>query len=298
MKRSFCALLSVALVFAVLFVEKTIGQSEEAFQERLKLVKEKYDFAKWEPETGRVISGVAISEKILPQLSPMKKVWQKDNYSVENIQKVTYIKVRKWWRLENDQFEVTMVVGPTFEAAKQYLILRYATTQMEPPLIKPPGREFGLDIGNVCFVTAEKRGETFSSIDFIRHNILFMMTAEGAVQKNLRAMAEALDALLLKKTPVEKYEQLPDLPTIKTFSAERAKINLGENVFLTLEVYNPQQRELHYFWTMTGGGVEKDLLENFVYYGGDYGKQHIIVTVVNDIGLHDSEAVDIEVVQP
>lgn len=298
MKSILCTLLGAMIVCAVLFLGNAMGQSLEAFRERIERVKEKYDFDNWGPETGKVISGVAISEKIFPPLSQMRKVWREDSYSVKNVQEVTYTEIRKWWRLENDQFEVTMVVGPTFEAAKEYLILGYAYTQREPPLIKPPGREFGLNVGNVCFVTVEEEGEAFSSIDFIRHNVLFMMKAEGAVQKDLRAMAETLDALLLKKKPVGKYEQLPDLPTIKTFSLEKAKINLGEEVLLSLEVNNPQQRELRYFWTMTGGGVEKDLLENFVYYGGDEGKQHITVTVVNDIGLHDSKSADIEVVKP
>lgn len=299
MKKNLCTLFCVSFIFSTFFYNTVFGQPERVFQEQLRLVKEKYNFANWGIDTGKVISGMPITAQILPQLSEMDKVWRKDNYSVQNIQKITYVKIRKLWRSENGEFEATMVLGSTFEAVKQYLIMRYAETQREPPLIKPAGRKFDLKIGNVSFVTAiDRRGEAFSSIDFIRHNVLIMVRAEGDVRKELKAMAETLDTFLLEKKPVAKYKQLPDLPTIKTFSLEKSKIKLRESVMLTVEVNNPGKRELHYFWTMTGGGVEKDLLENFVYYGTEAGIQHITVTVVNDIGLYGTESVDIEVVKP
>lgn len=291
-------ILCTMLIINALFVEKTVGQHDELIRERIEFVKDRTNFANWGSEIGKIISGVSISEQILPQLSTLRKVWKEDSYSVEEIQKVTYTKIRKWWQLEANQYDVTMVVGPSFDAAKEFLLLRYVETQREPPLIKPPGRQFGLEIGNVCFVTTEDGGETFSSIDFIRHNVLFMMRSEGNFQKNLRTIAVTLDTLLLKKTPVGSYEQLPDLPAIKTFSMGKPKIKLGEESLLTLEINNPQQRELRYFWTMTGGGIEKNLLENFVYYGAEAGKQQITVTVVNDIGLYYSKSVEIEVIQP
>jgi hypothetical protein len=275
-----------------------IGQHDKLFQERTKLVKEKYDFANWEKETGKVISGVAISEEMFPQLSSLRKVWPKDNYSLENVQGATYTRIRQWWRSERNEFEVMMVVGPTFEAAKQYLIRQYDETQREPPLIKPAGRRFGLTIGNVCFVTTEKEGAEFATVDFIRHNVLFMMRAEGALKNQLRLIAEGLDALMLKKKMFAKYGDLPDLPTVKTFSAKKTEIKLGEDVPLILKVNNPQKRRLRYFWTMTGGGVEENLPEGFVYYGGEKGRQHITVTVVNNLGLLSSKSLDIEVLQP
>ena len=296
--KKLLSVLCVATLFTVLFAEQTTGVHEKAIRDRIRLVKERTNFANWGRETGKVISGVVISEKPLPQLSALRKVWREDNYSAETARKVTYIRIRKWWRLEDEQFEATMVVGPSFVAMKEYLLLRYAETQREPPLIKTPGRKLGLKIGNVCFVTAEEEGEAFSSIDFIRHNVLIMMRAEGDVRMKLRAMAETIDGLLLKQKPVRKYEQLRDRPTIRAFSAEKKKVKFGENTPLRLEVRNPQDRELRYVWTMTGGGVKKNLVGNFVYQGGEKGKQRLTVTVVNDVGLYDSESVNIEVVQP
>ena len=291
-------LLCVATLFTVLFAGKTIGEHEKAMRERTKLVKEKMDFDNWGRETGKVISGAVISEKTLPQLSTLRKVWREDNYSADTVQKVTYIRIRKWWRMGDDQFEVTMVVGPSFGAMKEYLLLRYVETQREPPLIKTPGRKFGLKIGNVCFVTAGREGEAFSSIDFIRHNVLIMIRAEGDVRTKLKAMAETIDALLLKQKPAKKYEQLQDRPTIRAFSAEKNKIKFGENIPLKIEVRNPRDRELRYLWTITGGGVKKNLVGDFVYQGGEKGKHRVTVTVVNDVGLYDSKPIDIEVIQP
>jgi hypothetical protein len=288
----------VVLAITTILFGKALGQHDQVVQERINLVKEKYDFANWEKETGKVISGVAVSKEIFPQLRSIRKVWPNDNYSLEKIQEATYTRIRQWWRSKRDEFEVTMFVGPTFEAAKQYLIKQYVETQRESPLIKPAGRRLGLTIGNICFVTTEKEGADFATIDFIRHNVLFMMRAEGVLRKQLRSIAERLDGLMLKKKTFAKYEDLSDLPTIKTFSPEKKEIKLGEDVPLILKVNNPKKKELRYFWTMTGGGVEKDLPERFVYHGGEKGKQHITVTVVNDLGLNNSKSLDIEVVQP
>ena len=296
--KKYPLILCAVLGFTTILFGMAIGQHDKLIQERTKLVKEKYDFANWEKETGKVISGVAISEEMFAPLKSLRKVWPKDNYSVEKIQEATYTRIRQWWRSERDEFEVTMVVGPTFEAAKQYLIRQYDETQREPPLIKPSGRRFGLTIGNVCFVTTEKERADFATIDFIRHNVLFMMRAEGALRKQLRSIAEDLDALMLKKKMFAKYGDLPDLPTVKTFSAKKTEIKLGEDVPLILKVNNPQKRQLRYFWTMTGGGVEENVPEGFVYHGGEKGKQRITVTVVNDLGLQSSKSLDIGVVQP
>lgn len=287
------------LLFAVfLLITEAVGQPEDYFSKRVKELKKRYDFENWEPETGKVISGLVISKKVIPGLGTLRKVWKDDNYSINRARKDTHVSIRKWWRLEDEQFDVTMVVGPTFEAAKEYLISTYANTQREPPLIKPPGRKFGLKIGNVCFVTAEEEGEAFSSIDFIRHNVLIMIRAEGDVRMKLRAMAETIDALLLKQKPARKYEELRDRPTITAFSAEKKKIKFGENTLLKLEVRNPRDSELRYLWTITGGGVKKNLVGDFVYQGGEKGKHRVTITVVNDVGLYDSKPIDIEVVQP
>lgn len=287
------------LLSAVLLLTTEVAtQPENYFAKRVEQLKKLYDFENWEPETGKVISGLVISRKVIPALGNLRKVWKTDSYRIDRARKGTYVSIRKWWRLEDEQFDVTMVVGPTFQAAKEYLISTYANTQREPPLVKTPGRKFGLKIGNVCFVTAEREGEAFSSIDFIRHNVLIMIRAEGNVRMKLKAMAETIDALLLKQKPAKKYEQLQDRPTIRAFSAEKNKIKFSENTSLKIEVRNPRDRELRYLWTITGGGVKKNLVGDFIYQGGEKGKHRVTVTVVNDIGLYDSRSVDVEVVQP
>lgn len=294
MKRIYFIYLCGALIFVGFLAIELTGQHEEIIQKELRLLKEKYDFESWEPETGKVISGVTISEKVFPQLNQIRKLWEKDNYSIVEKQKLLYTKISQWWRLEENEFKALMVVGPTLNSVKDFLILTYLETQRRTPLIKRPGKDIGLQIGHICFVTADKEGEALSSVDFIRHNVLFMLRGEGIVRKDLRAIAEKLDNLLMQKKPVTTYEQLPDIPTIKIFSAEKTSIMLGEMAILTLEVDNPQKRGLRFFWDITGGGVKENLEGNFVYYGGEKGVQKITVTAINDLGLYDSESIEIE----
>ncbi len=273
--------------------------SQETAKKRLETVKGKYHYDKWGPETGNVIPGVLISEKIFPQLKTMRKMWETDDYSIEHIQDTTYTKIRKWWKLKDSpsQVEVTMVVCPSFTAAKEYLIAHYANTEMPPQITKPAGKEVGMDIGNVCFAAKTKKQESFAGIDFIRHNVIILMRAEGDFKDQLGTIAKTVDDLLQKKEAAKNVSELEEIPTITRFSCEKAKIKRGESVPLHLEINNPGQLQLHYSWKMSGGGVEKDLTGNFVYYGGDEGKHTITVTVLNDLGLHFSKSLEIEVVE-
>ena len=297
MKRHLSTFTCMAIIFSLLPVSVTGDRAEGPSPEQLVLIKEQYDYGNWGDGSGEVISGLRISEKILPQLKSMEAAWQSDDYAVRKIQDHTFAEIRQWWRSESGLLYATMVVGPSFDAVKEYLIFQYTATSMVPPPVRPAGRQFAMEIGNLSFVTEEgKNAGSFSSIDFMRHNVLFMMRAEGSVQKDLRAMAEALDALLLKKMPVTRYDLHPDLPRIITFSTEKTRIRPGEKVPLNLEVHHTPQNKIHYDWTMTGGGVEKNFLGKYVYYGGEEGNQHITVRVVNELGLQDSASLNISVV--
>jgi hypothetical protein len=287
----------VTCLVSCLFTGEIRAQSQEMLEKQLQTAKEKYDYANWEAETGMVIPGLNISRAILPQLQSMSKKWQKDNISIETIQGTTYSKFRQWWTAANRQLQITMVVCPTFTAAKEYLISYYAHTQMAPLVPKPTGKESGLNIGNICYAAPVEQPGSFIDIDFIRHNVLIMMRAEGKSRKKLAAAAGTLDGLLLNKEATGDYSGLREIPTVTRFSCKKAAIKQGETVLLDLEVNNPTRGELHYFWDISGGGVKKNLKGNFVYYGGEAGTHAITVTVVNDLGLHHSRSLEIEVVK-
>jgi PKD repeat protein len=268
----------------------------ETPENRLYTAMQKYNYANWQAETGKVISGLDISGKILSQLKSMSKIWQKDNVSIETIQGTTYAKIRKWWAAADRQLEITMVVCPTFSAAKEYLIYRYANTQTAPQVTKPTGRQLGLKIGNVCYATPARHRPGFVDIDLIRHNVIFMMRAEGDSTRELGTAARILDNLLLKKKTRGHYRELMEIPEITGFSCKKTTIKQGETVLLNLEINNPTGSELYYSWDMSGGGVEKIHGKNFVYYGGEPGTHTIKVTVLNDLGLIHSRSLEIEVV--
>lgn len=261
------------------------------FKKQLQTAKIKYDFANWKIETRKVIPGIRISEKTLPQLRKMEKVW-KDNYSIEKIKNITYPVIQKLWAEDNrldSQLAITMVVTPTFNAAKRYLIYHYATTSG-----KLPEREKEKDIGNICFLTTTGHGH-FSSIDFIRYNVLIMIWARGQIKYKLKSTAGQLDKLLLKEKPASCYLKLKQIPRITHFSCEDTKIKWREHVPLHLEINNPAAGQVRCLWEMSGGGIEKDLQGNFIYYAEEKGNQKITVTAVNDLGLWDSKSLEIQV---
>jgi hypothetical protein len=287
----------VTFLLSCFFTGETEAQSREMLKKQLNTAKEKYDYANWEAETGRVIPGLKISKAILPQLQGMSKKWRKNNFSIETIRGTTYSKFRQWWTASDRQLNVTMVVCPTFTAAKEYLISAYANTSLAPLAPKPKGSQSGLNIGNVCYAAPVEQAGGFANIDFIRHNVIIMMRAEGKSRKELAAAAGTLDGLLANKEAKENYAGLRDILTITGFSCQKASIKQGKTVFLDLEVNNPTRGELRYFWKISGGGVKKNLRDDFVYYGGEVGTHTITVTVVNDLGLHHSRSLQIEVVK-
>lgn len=265
---------------------------DDYLEKRLEWAKKKYDFPNWGTGTGKIIPGVDISKQTLPLLDKMKKMWKKDIFRMKRVKKSTYSIIRKWWKSSEGQFDAAMVVCPTSEAAKDYLILRYADTSGNLP-----DRKHRKDIGNMCLVIPEgniKNG-SFFHIDFIRYNVLIMMSAKGRIKKKLGPMAKKLDDLLLKKKPVQCYSQLKERPMITRFYCEKKRIKKGESVPLGLAVKNPGNRLLRCLWRMSGGGIEKDCIGNPVYYGGEEGIHTVTVTVMNESGLYDRKSLKIEV---
>ncbi len=270
------------------------GESEFPIltQEKLKEeIKARCVYETWKPEFEGVIQGVAISHNTLEELKCMLKVWEKDDYRIRTIKSVPnpIVIIRKCWVENKDQLEVTMVVGHTFDEVKEYLISQYYGAQYAPQMVRKSDPEVDLKIGDVCFVTSGKKEGTFSSIDFVRNNVVIMMRARGCLKIKLKKMAIEVDRLLTANGTVPRYSDLKEIPHV-TLSPKPKPIKLGMSVVLM-----KPDKKLRYFWKLTGGGVEKDPEGNFVYYAGDVGKQTITVTAVNELGLQHSDTIKVEV---
>lgn len=287
MRKMLRNILYCVFVFTIFGGNALIGQDEELFQERLRSSKKQYYFDHWGTESEKIIPGLAVSEKILPQLARLKKVWPEDDYRIEKIKEITFTIIRKWWKLGDDQFEVTMVVCPTFEAARGYLISNYAWATIAPNSVKKlPG------VGNICLETKETKEVDPTYVDFIRHNVIMMMWGKGSIKKKLCDFAGRLDNHLKQKKPVARYSELEELPLIKTFYSNNKQIKQGERERLYLGDKNPR---LRYFWEMSGGTVEENSQGDFFFCGTKMGKHKITLTVVNELGLCDAKSIEIEV---
>lgn len=301
------AFYTLFLAFCLMVIPLGGGpRSRDFLQERLYMAMEEYGYNQWRSDVSGVIPGVPTPGKILEILEGIPKVWKNDDYSIERIPGEAYVNViiRKLWAQGANKLDATMTVCPTFKLAKKYLIFQYASTQMEPMIAKPVGSTLGLKIGDICFATPGKKEGSFSSIDFIRCNVVIMMRAEGSLQDKLKKMAAIMDTEL--NVPGKKkasYSQLQGIPRItlpEKLVEMQPEIKLGTSLSLDLKVEKllpGQFDETRYFWRLTGGGVDEDSSGNFHYYGGDLGEQTITVTTVNELGLHDSKTLKIKVIQ-
>ncbi|MCP4664440.1 MAG: hypothetical protein GY856_54345 [bacterium] len=288
MKAKLFVLLLAALGLGAGVTGTIAGQGGSTPEQQVERLKALYDFPRWHEETGEVISGVAVSAAVVAQLESMTTTWPQAFYALDRLGDREYTVIRQRWESEQGEVDVTMVVAPTLAAAQEYLIFRYANTQREKPLVMPRGDELGLDLGHLAFVLPEDGSDGFVRIDFLRHNVLTMLRAEGGLRGELRAVAEAIDRELRAKESALSTDRLPERPLIRTFHPQRSKIRRGQKVPLVLDVDSPGDRPLRYFWTMDSGGVEENLLGWFLYYGEGPGDQRITVTVVNDLGLRAS----------
>jgi len=296
MKQSLCTALCIGLILTLCPVLKAGDPADVLSPERLNRLKAQYRYESWRDETGGVISGFRVSEDILPQIRGMENAWPADNYALITTENGICAEIRRCWTSGTGRLDVTLVVGPAFDAVKSYLISAYAHTSMISPPVRPGGRQFGLDIGEVCFVMPDhQKNGGFSSVDFIRHNVLFRLKSEGDVNRHLKAMAETLDALLMRKETAADMDQHPERPRIQTFLPQKSPIRLGEETALDLKVRQAAPRSLHYDWTLSGGGVRKDLLDQFLYYGGEEGDHQVTLTVINEMGLLDTASFNISV---
>jgi hypothetical protein len=116
--------ISLAGCCFLFFSSLLIGQDKDPMAERIEILKDRLGFDSWKSAGSQVIAGVDIEASILPQLRSLQKVWREDNYSRTRIGENTYTRVRKWWRAGEEEYQISMVVAPSYEAAKEYLIAR------------------------------------------------------------------------------------------------------------------------------------------------------------------------------
>lgn len=244
---------------------------------------------------GRIIAGVAISDKILNEITDFIEIVENENFCIKKIRGSLdeFVTISKVWN-KNGQFNqlnTTMVVGPSFEAVLNYLIFHHYNGSGGLPESK-----IKKGIGNIYLPLESKRIKNFfSQVEFIRHNVLIIMKANGYLGANLEKMAKELDKRLSAQIPVNEYQSLGGLPIITVFRAENDEIELGEKTAIQLKTNGPKGLKKRYFWEMTGGAIEKESADYWIYYSGDLGIHKVTITVINEIGLYNSKSLTIKI---
>jgi len=264
-------------------------------------VKQAYDYVNWGPDTGRVIAGIFVTRQVLPWLNDMWKVWPEDEYSISRVAGGSVSRIRQYWIGEIEDPEkpqsellIEMVVGPSHIAVQEYLISRYVASQAL--VVRARGRDYGLSLGHLSFVLTDDGGATYSEIDFARHNVLFILSAEGPIQGELRDIAIALDQALRQQPEEAAFEDLGDLPKLDYFCMQDSEIVVGDSSPIIVTFEKPQQWSVRYLWDFAEGGIDRDADGRFVYIGDTLGAQWIRLTVINSLGLFVIEEIQIDVV--
>lgn len=188
--------------------------------ERMKEVKEKYNYSCWSSGSGKVIFCREISGEIITEIIEWlpKKITKKNGEWGEVVKSKEILLfreedtknpseeidsgevdgnytchiTRQYWSCSDGYLNLSVVVGPKSDSVKEYLIHRYADLLQDPDYIEE------LDFGQVGFTMAETHIAKPFRIDLIRHNVLIIMNAEGSFRDYLKKYAYLLDDFLLK----------------------------------------------------------------------------------------------------
>lgn len=272
------------------------GQDEPWLRERIQEVRKLTDYANWPRPQEGLLAGPTLLPPTLEMIMPLPRVWERDTCFIETVGKDVFVRLVRYWRKEDQILTLTTVVGPSADAVRWYLLNAYALTQAPPAALPRPVSDLGPEIGEVRLALRQPDGKSFVRIDLLRANVLLMMHAEGMVAGRLPSLAKRLDEELRIQAAARNWNELPRRPKIAVLEPEKRIVSLGDDpIPIFVEVSDPGKRELHWFWTMDAGGVEKNLLDDYVYTPSEPGRHRVTLTVVNDIGLYDTASFEIEV---
>jgi hypothetical protein len=249
-----------------------------------------------------VIPGVAVSTSLLPPLKNMQNAWKRDDYRIEKISGETLdIRdfnisiIRKMWVEGYNQLEFTMMVFPSYHKAISH-ITDFAKALSNARSIGQTDAELGQEFGNACIIFRDLKSGYYSSISFIRRNVVILMQAEGNVIPHLSKMARKVDDKLKKTKPICRYSQLKKTLDV-TILCHAGQIELGTRTPIELLIDDKNSKNHHCIWKMKGGGIERDRDGNLFYYGGELGENKITVFVINDLGIFQTQQFMINVVE-
>lgn len=263
-------------------------------------VKQAYDYANWGPDTGQMIAGIAVSRHTLPWLDGMWRIWPEDDYSVEVVDSEHVSRIRQYWIGETENPEnpasrllIEMIVGRSHQVIQEYLITRYIESQAL--IAREPGVNYGFNLGHLSFVYTEDGGSSFTTIDFVRHNVLFMFYAEGPLRYELANIAQALDSELSQNSEFTQWTSIDGLPELSHFCPHRYEIEVGDSTPFVIRFYDQPTRPARYLWTVDTGGIDTNRDGSYIYISDAVGYQEVTLAVINDLGLFDVAQTNIDV---
>ena len=249
--------------------------------------KESLNFLNWSGKNNPVTSGMNRIDYLLEGFLGAQKVNKKKPYKLLKITGEKYVvRYKSRWIIDkSNSIEILLYFADTSNDAHEYLIRHFynALTSFEDNIIK---KDVPTIVGNASFR---------DGCIFIRNNIIVKIHAEGELRKKIKLLAKEIDDYILGQPAAST--SLPFKPVINRFEVLNNVVHYKSNTKLLVETVDPQGGELHYFWKLTGGGVNEDETGNFYYYAKteEKGNQQITLFVINDNGYYTKSEIDINI---
>lgn len=201
------------------------------FSENVERLKEEGDFENWPGKNGPVRAGIILSKDHFSSLQEAEEDDIPIIRIMDDIEGILATRYSYSWTVKDKgKVRVRIHVMQTCLQAQNFLIWRFATSNMANVHLPSRGERYGIHAGDISFASDD-------SIDFVRNNIHVEIDAYDEMENELKEIAEDLDQLLLSRPTGEDAREL--MPVIKRFHPVKHPMKPDETSDLFFEIETP-----------------------------------------------------------
>ncbi len=252
----------------------------------------RYGYEVWPGRYGMVVAGI-----------------RPEDISIDGIQldfdHGRWIEVNGEWvwirQLESKDGKITLdlAIARTCRTAHRLLFDHLVRPRSMKPF-DPPALPYGEirldDTGDICFALPQHGREEFHSIEFVRNNIVILLTARREVSVGLKDIAGRIDSLILSRPAYRDWRGSGLWPRVDRFDVPSGEVKSRSMIPLLVSVTDPGNEPFTISWDLSSGGILEEKGSRY-YYAEGSGTKTINLLVANRSGLASSARTEIQVVE-
>jgi hypothetical protein len=251
----------------------------------------RYGFESWPGKQGPVVAGIT-AEELIRLAGPLRK--DHDDWLEADGE---WLMVRQFAAADAGLI-IDVAVTRSGRSAQGFLfahLTRLSSMQPLAPPALPCGRIRLTGIGDVCFALPT-HGESFHSIEFVRHNIAVFLRSTGKGERDLKKAAESIDQYILSRPRYTDWRSSGLWISVDKFELPESLVKEGSLTPLFVSVSDPRNESVVRSWELSAGGIVEEEGQ-ILYYAEGEGDQSVTLLIADESGLATSARAEVTVVR-